>query len=209
MKWNYLVVEGNIGSGKTTLAHKLAMHYQGRLLLEQFADNPFLPLFYKDKARYAFPLELSFLAERYQQQQETLLNRDLFQEVTIADYIWEKSQLFARVNLNEAEYSLFQRMADIMKANLPKPDLIIFLHTPVYKLQQQIKARGRTYEQTIEDSYLKTIEAAYMQFLEQTELPVWRLDMTHVDINRPGHLAQLIDFLEKQEEFKKQTIFIQ
>ncbi len=209
MKWNYLVVEGNIGSGKTTLAHKLAMHYQGRLLLEQFADNPFLPLFYKDKARYAFPLELSFLAERYQQQQETLLNRDLFQEVTIADYIWEKSQLFARVNLNEAEYSLFQRMADIMKANLPKPDLILFLHTPVYKLQQQIKARGRTYEQTIEDSYLKTIEAAYMQFLEQTELPVLRLDMTHVDINRPGHLEQLIDFLEKQEEFKKQTIFIQ
>lgn len=209
MKWNYLVVEGNIGSGKTTLAHKLAMHYQGRLLLEQFADNPFLPLFYKDKARYAFPLELSFLAERYQQQQETLLNRDLFQEVTIADYIWEKSQLFAHVNLNEAEYSLFQRMADIMKANLPKPDLILFLHTPVYKLQQQIKARGRTYEQTIEDSYLKTIEAAYMQFLEQTELPVLRLDMTHVDINRPGHLEQLIDFLEKQEEFKKQTIFIQ
>lgn len=209
MKWNYLAVEGNIGSGKTTLAHKLAMHYQGRLLLEQFADNPFLPLFYKDKARYAFPLELSFLAERYQQQQETLLNRDLFQEVTIADYIWEKSQLFAHVNLNEAEYSLFQRMADIMKANLPKPDLILFLHTPVYKLQQQIKARGRTYEQTIEDSYLKTIEAAYMQFLEQTELPVLRLDMTHVDINRPGHLEQLIDFLEKQEEFKKQTIFIQ
>jgi len=208
MKPKYLVIEGNIGSGKTTLAHLLADHYQGRLMLEQFSDNPFLPLFYKDKARYAFSLELSFLAERYQQQRESLLNRDLFQEIIIADYIWEKSELFAHANLNEAEYNLFQRMAGIMKTNLPKPDLLLYLHTPIRKLQRQIKMRGREYEQEITDEYLQTIEDAYTRFLQQTELPVLRIDMTHADFNRPGDVQQLISFLENQEEFKKQTIFI-
>lgn len=208
MNPKYLAIEGNIGSGKTTLAHILAAHYQGRMLLEQFSDNPFLPLFYKDRARYAFSLELSFLAERYQQQQESLLNRELFQDIIVADYIWEKSQLFARANLNEAEYSLFQRMADIMKANLPKPDLLIYLHTPIEKLQGQIKRRGRAYEQDIADDYLHTLEEAYANFLQQTDLPVLQVDMTHADFNQPAQVMHLINFLESAGEFKKQTIFI-
>ena len=208
MNPKYLVIEGNIGSGKTTLAHLLADHYQGRVMLEQFSDNPFLPMFYKDRARYAFSLELSFLAERYQQQQESLLNRNLFQEIVIADYIWEKSELFARANLNEAEYSLFQRMAGIMKTNLPKPDLLIYLHTPIKKLQRQIKMRGRPYEQEIGDDYLQTIEDAYARFLQQTDLPVLQVDMTHADFSQQGHVTQLINFLESAGEFKKQTIFI-
>src|SRR5690606_18296623 len=164
MKAKYLVVEGNIGSGKTTVATKLATCFGARLLLEQFVDNPFLPLFYKDKPRYAFPLELSFLAERYQQQHQFLLNRTLFEELIIADYIWDKSQLFARNNLNEAEFNLFQRMADIMKASLPKPDLILYLHTPIPQLLTQIRQRGRPYEQGIEEEYLLEIEEAYRNF---------------------------------------------
>ncbi len=196
MEYRFIAIEGNIGSGKTTLAHRLAAHYNGKLILEQFVDNPFLAKFYEDRERYAFPLELSFLAERYNQLKAQLLNRDIFQEVIISDYVITKSQLFARANLSEDEYDLFQRMAEIMKSNLPKPDLIIYLHAPIEKLQQQIRKRGRPYEQQIKDEYLEEIGAAYAAYLEQEKGRILHIDTTLLDSTVDRDLDQLIGFLE-------------
>lgn len=178
------------------MAHRLATHYNGKLILEQFVDNPFLAKFYEDRDRYAFPVELSFLAERYNQLKAQLLNRDLFQEIIISDYVITKSQLFARANLNEDEYDLFQRMAEIMKSNLPKPDLIIYLHAPIVKLQQQIRKRGRPYEQQIRDEYLEEIGAAYSAYLEQEKSRILHIDTTLLDSKIDEDLAQLIAFLD-------------
>lgn len=196
MEYRFIAIEGNIGSGKTTLAHRLAAHYNGKLILEQFVDNPFLAKFYEDRDRYAFPLELSFLAERYNQLKAQLLNRDIFQEIIISDYVITKSLLFARANLSEDEYDLFQRMAEIMKSNLPKPDLIIYLHAPIVKLQQQIRKRGRPYEQQIQDEYLEQIGAAYAAYLEQEKSKILHIDTTLLDSTVDSDLDQLINFLE-------------
>ena len=208
MEYHFIAIEGNIGAGKTTLAHQLAAYYQARIILEQFADNPFLPKFYKDKERYAFPLELSFLAERYSQLKDTLLNRELFQQMIVADYTIIKSQLFARNNLNPDEYELFQRMAEIIKTQLPKPDLLIYLHTPIVKLQQQIRKRGRAYELNIADAYLEEIQEAYLQYLGHEELRILMVDTGKADFNKPEHFRQLTDFLESGEQFKRKTLFI-
>ncbi len=208
MEYHFIAIEGNIGAGKTTLAHQLAAHYQARIILEQFADNPFLPKFYEDRERYAFPLELSFLAERYSQLKDTLLNRELFQQMIIADYTIIKSQLFARANLSTDEYDLFQRMAEIIKTQLPKPDLLIYLHTPIAKLQQQIHKRGRAYEMNIADAYLEEIQDAYLQYLGQEDLKILMIDTSRADFNRPEHLGQLIAFLESGQVFQRKTLFI-
>jgi len=208
MDYHFIAIEGNIGAGKTTLARRLAGRYQARLILEQFADNPFLPKFYLDRERYAFPLELSFLAERYSQLRNTLLNRELFQQAIIADYTITKSQLFARTNLSPDEYELFQRMAEIIRTNLPKPDLLIYLHTPVPKLQQQIRQRGRAYEQRIPDSYLQEIQEAYLQYLGQEDLPVLIVDTAHADFHNEAHFGQLVRVLESGEAFRRKTLFI-
>lgn len=196
MQYAYIAIEGNIGSGKTTLAHALAKHYNARLLLEQFADNPFLVKFYEDRDRYAFPVELSFLAERYNQQKEILLSGSLFQEKIVADYTLIKSQLFARNNLDKAEYNLFLKLSDIIKTTLPKPDLLIYLHTPVQQLQEQIKRRGRTYEQQIEDEYLLSIEQAYLQYLQQQKGKLILVDAATVNLTEPEQLQQFIHFIE-------------
>lgn len=208
MEYRFIAIEGNIGSGKTTLAHRLAAHYNGKLILEQFVDNPFLAKFYADKERYAFPLELSFLAERFNQLKAQLLNRDIFQEVIISDYIITKSQLFARANLTEDEYDLFQRMAEIMKSNLPKPDLIIYLHAPIAKLQQQIRKRGREYEQQIQDEYLEQIGAAYSAYLEQEKGKILHIDTTLLDSTVDRDFDQLITFLEQGTIDQSQAMFL-
>ncbi len=208
MEYHFIAIEGNIGAGKTTLAHQLAAYYQARIILEQFADNPFLPKFYKDKERYAFPLELSFLAERYSQLKDTLLNRELFHQMIVADYTIIKSQLFARNNLNPDEYELFQRMAEIIKTQLPKPDLLIYLHTPIGKLQQQIRKRGRAYELNIADAYLEEIQEAYLQYLAHEEMRILMVDTSMADFNKPEHFSQLTGFLESGEVFQRKTLFI-
>lgn len=208
MEYHFIAIEGNIGAGKTTLAHQLAEHYQAKLILEQFTDNPFLAKFYEDRERYAFPLELSFLAERYSQLKDTLLNRELFQQMIVADYTIIKSQLFARTNLSRDEYELFQRMAEIIKTQLPKPDLLIYLHTPIPKLQQQIHKRGRPYELNIADAYLEEIQEAYLQYLSHEDLRILMVDTSGTDLNKPEHFGQLIDFLESGQEFQRKTLFI-
>src|SRR5687768_8959728 len=129
MKYNYIVIEGNIGAGKTSLAMMLAAECNARLILEEFADNPFLPPFYENPARYAFPLELSFLAERYQQLKDHLAaTQDLFREYTISDYLFNKSLIFAKINLKQDEYNLYTRLFNIINSFLPKPDLLVYLY---------------------------------------------------------------------------------
>ena len=166
MNYKFITVEGNIGAGKTTLSSLLQQSFDGKLILEQFADNPFLPKFYEDRKRYSFPLELSFLAERYKQLKDMLNTRDLFNQYIISDYLFIKSKLFAKVNLPEDEYKLYETLFDIIYPNLPEPDLIIYLHAPLDKLKQNIKSRNRDYEQNIQDDYLIELQNAYLQLIK-------------------------------------------
>src|SRR5881275_1978196 len=142
MKYTFITIEGNIGAGKTTLAHLLSKHFNARLVLEQFADNPFLPKFYESPEQYAFPLELFFMAERFKQLKELIQQKDLFQNVTISDYLFTKCLLFAKINLPENEFRLYQRLFEIIHQQLVQRDILIYLHAPVHKLQQNIKKRN-------------------------------------------------------------------
>src|ERR1043165_7031003 len=154
MAHRYIAIEGNIGAGKSTLAHLLSQQLDARLVLEEFADNTFLPKFYAEPERYAFPLELSFLADRYKQLQEFVATPELFAQPIVTDYLLIKSRLFARINLDNAEYELFTQVFDVMDLHLPPPDILIYLHAPVNILQARIRERGRDYEQSITDNYL-------------------------------------------------------
>jgi deoxyguanosine kinase len=148
MQYHFITVEGNIGAGKTTLSHLLAKHFNARLVLEEFADNPFLPKFYENPDQYAFPLELFFMAERFKQLKDMLQSHDLFQTVTVSDYLFTKCLLFAKVNLAEDEYRLYQKLFDIMYQQMMQPDILIYLHAPVAKLQQNIRKRNRLMNKT-------------------------------------------------------------
>jgi deoxyadenosine/deoxycytidine kinase len=145
MNYHYITIEGNIGAGKTTLAHILSKHFNARLILEQFADNPFLSKFYENPGRYAFPLELFFMAERYKQLKYLIHTQDLFQNITVSDYQFTKCLLFAKINLPEEEFRLYQKFFDIIYQQLPQPDILIYLHVPVTQLQRNIKKRNRSY----------------------------------------------------------------
>lgn len=165
--YRYIAIEGNIGAGKTSLSTKLAGDLQGRLLLEEFADNPFLPKFYENRERYSFPLELSFLAERYSQLKDELNSLDLFQKIIFSDYFINKSLIFAKANLQGAEFELFSKMYQIIEQNLPKPDLLVYLYLPVNKLLNNIKNRGRDYEKSISEDYLMEVHDSYLKFISQ------------------------------------------
>lgn len=180
--YSFIVIEGNIGAGKTTLATKLAPEHQARLILEQFADNPFLPKFYADKEKYAFPLEMSFLAERYSQLQQELSKNDLFRPNLVSDYNFLKSLIFAKANLQPDEYDLYTRLFHIINNALPKPDLLVYLYHNTERLQQNIRKRGREYEQGIENEYLEKIQASYFEFFKQfPEQRILILDVNECD----------------------------
>lgn len=197
MSYNFIAIEGNIGVGKSTLATLLSQHYSARLILEEFADNTFLPKFYQDKERYAFPLELSFLADRFKQMKRTLMQQELFHEKTISDYLFIKSKLFARINLPPDEYELFENLYEIAEGSLPQPDLLIFLQAPIYKLQTNIKNRARSYEQNIADSYLETIQNIYLEYLKQQPCKVVHVDVSHADfLYNPLHFQKIVEFIE-------------
>lgn len=201
MKYSFITVEGNIGAGKTTLSHLLAEHYNARLILEQFADNPFLPKFYEDPKQYAFPLELFFMAERFKQLKELLQQRDLFQSVTISDYLFTKCLLFAKVNLPADEFNLYQRLFDIIHQQLVQPDILIYLHAPVTRLQQNIRKRGRTYEQSIPDDYLFSIQETYTHYIKQHSLKTIFVDASNADfLGNEKHLQIIMDALDKEYE---------
>lgn len=167
MRYKYIAIEGNIGAGKTSLATRLASETNSNLLLEEFADNPFLPKFYADPIRYAFPLELSFLSERFTQLKKELLSRDLFSPGIVADYFISKSNIFAKNNLESDELELFQKVFNMIEPTIPQPDVLVYLYLDVEKLQRNIRKRGRPYEQDITDEYLEKIQQQYMAFIKQ------------------------------------------
>lgn len=189
-QFNYIAIEGNIGAGKTTLSTKLAEDCNAKLVLERFADNPFLPKFYKDQSRYAFPLEMSFLADRYQQLSDDLAQFDLFKDFVVADYHIFKSLIFAKVTLQEDEYRLYKTMFDIIHKEMPKPDLYVYLYQNTERLLENIKKRGRSYEQEIPADYLEKINQGYLDYIKtQTNLNVIIIDVSD------------LDFVKKQEDY--------
>jgi len=197
MNYHYITVEGNIGAGKTTLAHILSKHYNARLILEQFADNPFLSKFYENPQQYAFPLELFFMAERYKQLKE-LHTKDLFQQVTVADYLFTKCLLFAKVTLPEEEFRLYQKLFEIMYQQVAQPEIVIYLHSPVQKLQQNIKKRNRSFEQSIPDEYLFKIQETYTNYIKQHNVNTIFVDAANADfLGNEKHLNAILDALEK------------
>ena len=181
-QFNYVAFEGNIGAGKTTLATKIAEDFNAKTVLERFADNPFLPKFYKDQNRYAFPLEMSFLADRYQQLSDDLAQFDLFKDFIVADYHIFKSLIFAKITLADDEYRLYRNLFDIIYKEMPKPDLYIYLYQNSERLLQNIKKRGRSYEQEIPADYLEKINSGYLDYIKsQTELNVLIIDVSDRD----------------------------
>ena len=189
-QFNYIAIEGNIGAGKTTLSTKLSEDCNAKLVLERFADNPFLPKFYKDQSRYAFPLEMSFLADRYQQLSDDLAQFDLFKDFVVADYHIFKSLIFAKVTLQEDEFRLYKTMFDIIHKEMPKPDLYVYLYQNTERLLENIKKRGRSYEQEIPAEYLEKINQGYLDYIKtQTDLNVLIIDVSD------------LDFVKKQEDY--------
>ena len=195
MHYKFVVIEGNIGAGKTTLATMLAKDYNARLVLENFKENPFLPKFYKDPEKHAFPLELFFMAERYHQLKKQK-EQDLFQPISIADYFFVKSKLFAQNNLQKDEQQLFNSLFNIMSSYLPKPDLLVYLYADVSRLQLNIKKRGRSFEQKITNEYLQNIQDRYLDYLrKQTCFPVLLLDISNVDFKEDEKVYETISIL--------------
>lgn len=179
---NYIAIEGNIGAGKTTLTTKIAEDFNAKTVLERFADNPFLPKFYEDQNRYAFPLEMSFLADRYQQIADDLAQFDLFKDFIIADYHIFKSLIFAKVTLTDDEYRLYRKLFEIIYKEMPKPDLYIYLYQNTTRLLENIKHRGRAYEQEIPAEYLDKINRGYLDYIKsQTDLNVLVIDVSDRD----------------------------
>lgn len=197
MDLNYIVIEGNIGAGKTTLSKMIAKEFNAKLILEQFADNPFLPKFYKEPDKYSFQLELSFLAERYQQLNKELTSRDLFRPFTVADYYFMKSLIFAQATLKEDEYNLYRQIFDIIYKSIPKPDLYVYLHVDVKNLAKNIAKRGRDYEKGISEDYLAKLQEGYFDFFKQQN----NISYLIIDSNN-------MDFVENQEDYAKVKEFI-
>ncbi len=183
----FIAVEGNLGAGKTTLCQMLQQDLNSKLILEQFTDNPFLPLFYKNPERYAFPVELFFMSERHKQLQDELVQADLFSSLTIADYYFIKTLLFAKSNLSEEEFRLFQKLFNVLNNTCIEPDLLIYLHRPVEELVESIRKRGRNMETEISADYLQKIQNAYLEFFKnQDRLPVLILNVEGMDfMNNP------------------------
>ncbi|MBU0487407.1 MAG: deoxynucleoside kinase [Bacteroidetes bacterium] len=182
MNYEFVAIEGNIGSGKTSLAKILAEKYNGRLILEEFEDNPFLPKFYQDPPRHAFPLELSFLAARYTQVSSALPAHDLFHPLLISDYFFPKTLIFAKNNLNDDEFNLFSRLFHITNQSIPQPELVVYLYNTVENLMTNIKKRGRSYEALITPQYLEEIQSRYLDYFRlQSKLKVVIVDTAGLD----------------------------
>lgn len=191
LMYNFIAIEGTIGAGKTSLAHKLSGELNARLILEQFEDNSFLPKFYFEPEKYAFPLELSFSASRFQQLKTELSVTDLFKNELVSDYFISKSLIFSKATLPEDEFNLFQKLFNIISLQLPGPDLVVYLYASVKRLQSNIALRGRYYEQSIEDDYLARIQDGYLEYLRKlNDMRVLIIDTNRLDfVNNPEHYA--------------------
>ena len=198
--YNYIVIEGNIGAGKTSFATLLSDECNARLILEQFEENSFLPKFYEDPARYAFPLELSFLADRYQQLKSQFSAPDMFKAFTVADYFIFKSLIFASKNLEQLEFGLYSKLFSIVSSVVPKPDMIVYLYLSLENLKKNIEKRGRPYEQNIQFEYLEKIQQGYLDFLRrQSDLRVLIIDTNGLDF-----VASRSDYLWLKEVTMKE-----
>jgi deoxyadenosine/deoxycytidine kinase len=208
MHYNYIAIEGTIGAGKTSFAAMFSKEYKTRLILEQFEDNDFLPKFYKDPSKYAFPLELSFLAARFQQLRDELSVTELFRPIIVSDYFINKSLIFARKTLADDEYGLYSRLFNIINLSLPKPDLLVYLYVSVQQLKSNIIKRGRPYEQDIQHEYLEKIQSGYFDYLrQQNDMRILIIDTNKMDfVNIPEHYDALKDIVNRQYPIGVHTI---
>jgi 2-amino-4-hydroxy-6-hydroxymethyldihydropteridine diphosphokinase len=206
-KYNYVAIEGNIGSGKTSLSNLMSDEFNAKIVLERFADNPFLPKFYEDQERFAFPLEMSFLADRYQQLTDDLAQFDLFKNFIVSDYYIFKSLIFAQVTLQKEEYALYRKMFDIMYKEISKPDLYIYLHQNTDRLLENIKKRGRDYEQNIEASYLQKIHVGYINFIKtEQDLNTLIIDVSELDfVNNHKDYREVLKIINTHPSSKETT----
>jgi deoxyadenosine/deoxycytidine kinase len=206
--YNYIAIEGTIGAGKTTLASMLAEEYNARLILEQFEENNFLPKFYKDPDKYAFPLELSFLASRFQQLKTELSVTDIFKQLIVSDYFINKSLIFSKATLPDDEINLYSKLFTIINLSLPKPDLLVYLYASVSRLKSNIILRGRPYEQEIEHSYLQRIQSGYFDYLrQQNDMRILIIDTNKLDfVNNHSHYEWLKSIIFKSYDAGIHTI---
>ena len=204
-KYNYVAIEGNIGSGKTSLSNLMSDEFNAKIVLERFADNPFLPKFYEDQERFAFPLEMSFLADRYQQLTDDLAQFDLFKNFIVSDYYIFKSLIFAQVTLQKEEYALYRKMFDIMYKEISKPDLYIYLYQNTDRLLENIKKRGRIYEQNIEASYLQKIHVGYTNFIKtEQDLNTLIIDVSELDfVNNHNDYREVLKIINTHTSSKE------
>lgn len=200
--YQYIVIEGCIGAGKTTLTEMLAEDLNAEIVLERFADNSFLPKFYKDPLHYAFPVEMTFLTDRYQQLKQLLSQRDMFKDLVISDYFIDKCIIFSKNNLQPDEYNLYTKVYDIISAYLPKPDLLIYLYNNADRLLRNIARRGRSYEQEITADYLNNIQDSYMTYLRQhPNFPILIVEARNLDfVHNPSDYQKIKDLLNHQYE---------
>lgn len=198
-QFDFIAIEGVIGAGKTTLAQLIAERMGARPVLEQFEENPFLPKFYQNRKRYAFQTQLAFLASRFKQQ-EKMTNSDLFDRFVISDYIFEKDRIFARLNLDDDEMSLYDTIYNIMTGISAKPDLVIYLQSTVERLMENIVNRGRDYERHITPDYLKELSDAYNHFFyHYNKAPLIIINATNIDfVNNADHLAYIEEQIFEQ-----------
>ncbi|WP_235297025.1 deoxynucleoside kinase [Portibacter marinus] len=198
--YNFITIEGNIGSGKTSFCKMIHEETDCRMILEQFDDNPFLPFFYDDMERFALTVELFFMTERMKQLQKNLLYQDLFQSFTIADYTFVKTLLFARKNLGDEEYRIFQKLFNTLNSAFPNPDLLVYFHRSVDVLQMNIAKRGREYEKKISDQYLLKIQNSYFEYFRNIlTFPVLIIDLNEIDfVANPKHYEHIKFLLKKQ-----------
>lgn len=195
-KYNYIAIEGNIGAGKTSLATQIASEFNAKLILERFKDNPFLPKFYKNQSRYAFPLEMSFLADRYQQLLEDIAQFDLFKDCVIADYDVYKSLIFARITLAEEEFNLYKKLFHLIHKELVNPDIYVYLYQDTDQLLENIKKRGRSFEKGIEKEYLQKINDGYLEFVKSQ--PQGRVKV--IDVSGMNFVKKRKDYLSVLKE---------
>ncbi|MDO5104564.1 2-amino-4-hydroxy-6-hydroxymethyldihydropteridine diphosphokinase [Capnocytophaga sp.] len=203
-RYNYIAIEGNIGSGKTTLSTKIAEDFDARLILERFSDNPFLPKFYENPKQYGFTLEMSFLTERYQQMSDQLTQTHLFKPFIVSDYDIFKSLIFSQVTLTEDEFVLYRKLFYILYNQIIKPDLYIFLYQNTDRLIENIKKRGREYEQNISKEYLNQIHHGYLDFIQKNnDIHSLIIDVTELDFVKNQSDYDFI--IEKISNFSDKT----
>lgn len=200
--YNYVAVEGSIGAGKTTLVEMLSKDMDAEPIYERFAENPFLPKFYKEPHLYAFPLEMTFLMDRYQQLKAFLPSMNIFADFTIGDYFIDKCLLFSKNNLDNDEFMLFKSVFDALSSQLPHPDLIIYLYSRPERLLKQIAKRGRSYESGITDTYLSDIQEKYLTyFRENASVPILLVDTENIDfVENPDDYLSIKSLLARRYE---------